>query len=307
MTVVIKNLLAKARVMYYPKPYKLTRSTWLRFAAHLLILSLIIFSHPFQAVAKEEDLLSPSAHEYRDLGYAEQQKGNYQAALAYYGKAISLGIRNAVLYNDMGVIYEQMGYPPRAEWFYLESIKMDEDYLPPYTNLAYFYKERNDTEKAIEYFRKRLMRCTKDDPWYDRINKELKSMLTPDFKDVIVLEDLEITSREMAAKTRRQAMEELYLETARADFHYRRGQEFMQNQQYEEAAAEFEQALSITPHNPKVSQDLSRVRYEQRAGMINARTYDALEKFNSGDLESAKKEFQDILATIPDEPNPVSK
>src|SRR3989338_9111911 len=106
-----------------------------RSTALLLFISCITF-HTYVFA----DIQEQAAEEYRVLGYAEQQKGNLSEALSYYTKAIELGLNNAVVLNDMGVLYEDINLNARAQEYYLKAIQSDRHYLPPYFNLAYLYQ-----------------------------------------------------------------------------------------------------------------------------------------------------------------------
>jgi len=73
-------------------------------AALLFFFSCIAFQH----IVSAEDIKGQTAEEYRALGYAAQQKGNLNEALSFYTKVITLGLKSAVLLNDMGVLYEEI-------------------------------------------------------------------------------------------------------------------------------------------------------------------------------------------------------
>ena len=60
-------------------------------------------------------------------------------------------MENAVLLNDMGVLYEEIDFYNRAENHYLKAIQLDNKYLPPYINLAYLYQRLGRAEKAAQY------------------------------------------------------------------------------------------------------------------------------------------------------------
>src|SRR3989338_7492967 len=109
-------------------------------SAFLFFISSITF-HTFVSAGILED----TAEKYRASGYEQQQKGNLNEALANYTKATSMGIENQVIYNDMGVLYENIDMTSRAEHYYLSAIKLDSGYLPAYNNLAYFYQKHGKT------------------------------------------------------------------------------------------------------------------------------------------------------------------
>ena len=114
----------------------------------LLFISCITFHTNVSAGIMEQ-----TAEDYRALGYAEQQKGNINEALAYYTKAATLGVENPALFNDMGVLYEGIDLNSRAKQYYLKAIQSDANYLPAYINLAYLYQRLGRKEKAALYFK----------------------------------------------------------------------------------------------------------------------------------------------------------
>jgi tetratricopeptide (TPR) repeat protein len=279
--------------MYYPilhpkNPAKIHQRVIL-----FLVFSVSLFT---QSNLFADILLDQEAEDYRVKGYEEQQNGRMDRALSYYEKAISLGVKNAVLFNDMGVIYEQIGIPKKAEEYYLNSIKINPKYLPPYTNLAYFYKEKGDTRRASAYFKARYKRASATDPWKEKVRQELLQ-LDPDFKKQIVLEEMEVTNQQLKEKARR----EFALQVERAERHFTCGEQLLAEKKFEEAIAEFDRALAITPENPQIIKTRQRAFYEQNIERIKRTAQKAIEKLDAGELESAKKDFQEILATIPND------
>src|SRR5262245_31496402 len=97
----------------------------------LSFISIITFHTDTLAVSKKQ-----LYNQYREQGIAEQQKGNLNEALTHFSKAVSLGSDDPALYNDMGVIYEQMGLLGTAEKYYGMALRKDRSYLPTYSNMA---------------------------------------------------------------------------------------------------------------------------------------------------------------------------
>jgi len=292
----VNILLAKTQNMYYSINRKLIVTAFL-----LLAISLTTYHPNIYA-----EVLFQSAEEYRTQGYEEQQKGHFDKALTNYSKAVSLGLENAKVYNDVGVVYEQLGIPDRAEQFYLKAIKQDKDYLPPYTNLAYLYQSIGNTQKAIFYFQERLERATDGDPWKEKVQQELFK-ISPEWKNQMIGDQLKKLDEELAKKALREAEEELSLQMSRAENHFQQAQQFLTDGNYEEAVLELDRALVATPHNPKILKAREDAIYQQGVEDIKRRTDNAIRKLDAGDVESAKKEFQQILATIPKESNQKSE
>jgi len=238
-----------------------------------------------------------AAQEYRSLGYQAQQEGDFDRALTFYAKAIALNPDDAWIYNNVGVIYEQMGLPEKAELQYLKALEIQPDYLPSYTNLAFLYKERGDTARAISYFRTRIDRALDDDEWVPLLVKELYA-LDPEIRETIVQDEL----KETGERLYQMAQEELSLDVARADGHYRRAKEFVEQHQFKEALAEVDKAQSLTPNNPKLQERRETILRDQRIFELKERARKAMELLDSGDMDSARQEFQKILTILPGEP-----
>lgn len=244
--------------------------------------------------------LTPQAQEYRDHGYGEQQKGRFKSALNYYLKALSLGIENAGLLNDIGVVYEHLESLDHAETYYLKAIQTDKDYLPSYTNLASLYQSAGYPDKAIPYLQERLRRAPADDPWKEKIRNKLYD-LDPRIKGQLVEIELEGIAREKAEDILRKTREEFNLEVLRAEKHYQRGRQLLDDRRFDEAIVEFDHALTVTPGNPKITKAREKAEYEKTMEGIKARMDEAARQLDAGELDAAKKEFQHILATIPKE------
>nr|CBH39654.1 conserved hypothetical secreted protein, containing tetratricopeptide repeats [uncultured archaeon]CBH39780.1 conserved hypothetical secreted protein, containing tetratricopeptide repeats [uncultured archaeon] len=100
---------------------------------------------------------------YIDLGKDEYNKGNYDAALYLFNKAIALNPDNSRLYNDRGLCYVVLGDIDNAISDFSKAIELKSDFLEAYYNrgLAYFgggkWKRALDNEegnKAIADFTK---------------------------------------------------------------------------------------------------------------------------------------------------------
>lgn len=150
-----------------------------------LIVMLCVFSSggnffAQRAMAKpaqeDPDQLHLQAQQYRQAGLEKQRIGNLAEALSLYQKAIVIDPGYAVAYNDLGVIYEAMGFPERAEESYLKSLKIDPGYLSAYSNLALFYENQRDLEKAAFYWGKRAQIGSPDDPWTQKASCRFKDI-----------------------------------------------------------------------------------------------------------------------------------
>jgi tetratricopeptide (TPR) repeat protein len=289
----VKSSLEKLKFMYYPMYQNVSGKFRLAAAVILFSVSLFVCLSPIFA----ENIMQPAAQDYRVQGYEAQQKGNYDQALVFYLKAISLGDKTALLYNDIGVVYEELGVFDRAQENYEQAIAEDPQYLSAYSNLAYMFKEQGNKEKALEYFRKRYELSGTDDPKKEKIFEEILA-LDPTYKQRLIRSELETTSQALQQK----AQDEFNQDVARSERHFQKGQQYLQEKNYEKALLEIDRALGLTPQNPKLVRAKEQVLHEQKIAEVKARTNEALKKLDAGELDAAKAEFQNILAIIPNEP-----
>ena len=236
------------------------------------------------------------AAEYRSIGYQAQQEGDFDRALTFYSKALAIGKEDAWVYNNVGVIYEQMGLVDQAEVNYLKALEIDSNYLPPYTNLAFLYKERGDIPRTISYLRTRIEYAPENDEWVPLLVAELNE-IDPAYREALVETQLEETDRRLY----QMAQEELSLDVARADGHYRAAKELAGRNLFKEAIGEINKALALTPDNPKLQKTRGEILYNQRVFDIKKKVETAVEFLDFGDMDSARQEFQKIITILPGE------
>ena len=258
-----------------------------------LIISIFLVTFPVIIFA---EILDDAAEEYHQKAYSAQQKGNLEQALTYYSKALSLGLHDPAVYNDIGNLYEQLGTGDRAADYYREAIRTDPNYLPSYTNLGYFYIERGETAKAGPYLRKRLEKAPADDPWRKTIEDELLKV-DPAYKQEQVDKQTKKLNEELTEKAR----EKFNLQIVRSEKHYQQGQTYLTEKKYKEATLEFTRALSLTPNNPRILRAREDAVYKSRVENIRKRANSAIEKLETKDVGSSRKQFEDILTHFPNE------
>jgi len=265
--------------------------------ALLLAFSCITF-HTIVSAGITED----TAEKYRSLGYAEQQKGNIDQALSYYIKATTLGVDNAALLNDMGVLYEDIDFNTKAAHYYSKAIKKDEQYLPAYINLAYLYKKMGRVDEAAWYFKMRYELGNPTDPWAQKAKEELLK-LKPEYQSWA--RDLEASalSSELIAKSK----DEFYERVERSQQHFQKGEQLFNQDLFEEAMTEFNRAIQLAPNNPKIQDARKRTLIELTKEKINSQSEQAIKMLEAGDTSSARHEIQKILTAIPEEPLLISR
>lgn len=289
--------LAKAAKVYY-----LIRKKLVTFAHHsyssFFIISIFVTAFPSIAFTDEK---LKTAEEYRIKGFEEQQKGNFEKSFQYYVKSLSLMPDNAGILNDIGILYEQMGFEPKAEEYYLKAIRVDKEYLPPYMNLAYMYQKLGETEKAIRYFEKRIKLSRGDDPWAARAREELMK-LDPQRQKQAIADSAQHLESELVQK----AQAEFSLQIMRAEGHYQDGLKLYKKKDYAGAVEAFDQALTFTPDNPKIQRIRDKAVKARNKEEVRQRSKQALQMLEEGDPKSAEEEFRKILTILPKESDPES-
>jgi Flp pilus assembly protein TadD len=109
-------------------------------------------------------------------GYQAWHAGNRAEAIAYYKNALELDPQQLDALNSLGVIYEEMGFTDKAEEKYLSVLKLNDDYMPAYSNLGYLYWNQGDIANAIHYFQKRAQYGGSRDPWAVKAKKALETI-----------------------------------------------------------------------------------------------------------------------------------
>lgn len=259
-----------------------------------LITLLLFFSQITSNSLSHADPKLDTAEDYRVKGYEEQQKGNFNDALTFYTKAVSLGSQNPSLYNDIGVLYERIGFDSRAEQYYLKALKMSKDYLPAYSNLAYFYKRHKQMDKAVQYLRMRVELGDPKDAWTKKAREELLA-ISPEYRAEI----LRIEAKKLEAELAQQAQEEFERKISLANAYFRKGQEYFTAKEYKKAMKEFDECLSITPQNPDALTARRQAQLELSKQNMQASYERAMSMLEAGNTASAKYELQRMLSTLP--------
>ena len=269
----------------------------LTITALLVIISTFTFHKNVFAGSKETQ-----AEEYRSQGLEQQQKGNLETALTFYTKAVELGLENAAVFNDLGVLYEQFNLGSKAEDYYLKALKFDPQYLPTYTNLGYFYKQSGSLGKAEQFFRKRYLLSAEEDPWKEKMEKELLQ-IDPRYKDWFTALAAEKLNEEMV----RRAQEEFYDKLNRSAQFFKNGQLFYEQCKYEEAIEEYDHALELMPDSPKILAARDQASIDLAKQEIQEQSDRAVQMIHQGEYIGAKDEIQEILTTLQNKPNLISE
>jgi tetratricopeptide (TPR) repeat protein len=236
------------------------------------------------------------AEEHRNLGLIEQKKGNLVQALSFYVKAYELGLESPVILNDIAIIYDGMGLKSKAEEFYKQAISTDDDYLPPYMNLAYLYLNYGQDELAFQFFKKRFERSVRNDPWGQKAKEEMLK-IRPEMITWVVTQEAKALDQELIMK----AHEEFAGKLERSSSHFQQGKKYETDGQFAQAFLEYEKALELTPGNPKVLEAKRQLKIQRAKEEFEKRSAHVARMLEAGHTHSAKDEIRNMLATIPNE------
>jgi len=100
----------------------------------------------------------PKALKEFDRGNKEREKGNSQAALEHYQKALRIDANFYPALNNMGTIYERQGKHSQAEDAFLRAMKINPDDGESYINLGHVLYEEGQYGPAIDRLNEGLKR-----------------------------------------------------------------------------------------------------------------------------------------------------
>jgi len=92
---------------------------------------------------------------YLDTGIVYYDKNDYDKALEYYNKSITMWPRPDAYYN-IGIIYDEKQDDDKALEYYNKAIELKPDYVSPYLNIGAVYHHKQDYDKALEYYNKAI-------------------------------------------------------------------------------------------------------------------------------------------------------
>jgi tetratricopeptide (TPR) repeat protein len=264
-------------------------------AVFLFIFSVVTFHNTAFA-----GLFSNVAEEYHSQGYEAQLKGDYREALAYYYKAVATDPEDAAYQNDLGLVYEHLGQDKDAEASYLNALALDPQYLPPYANLGFLYKKKQNYVKAIFFLQKRIDLGDPTDPWTQKTREELEKLYdsAPHYKEKFVKAQAQRMNLQVSQSARQNFQNQMHV----ANAEYERGVQLLKAKKTADAVRAFNASLAFAPENPKVVKARDEAVRQFRKEQVMARAEAAVEMMDQGKEEAAKQEFNRILTMIPNQP-----
>lgn len=216
----------------------------------ILGAAVIITACAFSVFCAEEEGLNEfqkQARDYRQEGLRLQKDGDYEGALNLLQKSIEMDPGYASAHNDIGIIYESLGFPEQAEASYLEAARLSPELPGPYSNLALFYESQDRQKEAIDYWAKRAKTGAEDDPWKKRAQDRFNELLAqnPEIQEKYVAEESRLLIDAVAQEKRAKKIEEekqsqeLYLSSRK---HYK-------NADYQKTLEDLDRSLGLDPDN----------------------------------------------------------
>ena len=86
--------------------------------------------------------------------FQKQKKKNFKIAISQYKKLIDINPNLALVYYNLGLIYEQLEETEVAKKNYKKSVKVDPLFFHSYNNLGILFQKQGEKEKAIDNFKK---------------------------------------------------------------------------------------------------------------------------------------------------------
>ena len=104
-------------------------------------------------MSDEKDLTIKEAF---DLAIQNHKNNNLQEAQNYYQKVLKIDPNLAVVHNNLGIIFKELGEIQKAQSCYEKAIKGDPNFAEPYHNLGFLFQCEGDIQKAKSYYEKAI-------------------------------------------------------------------------------------------------------------------------------------------------------
>jgi Tfp pilus assembly protein PilF len=88
----------------------------------------------------------------RDFGMLQFEQKNYAEAANHLAKAVELGVKEAPIYNFLGISYSRTGRLQKAVESYRQALELDPNLAEAHLNLAYAYEQMNRTNDARQEY-----------------------------------------------------------------------------------------------------------------------------------------------------------
>jgi tetratricopeptide (TPR) repeat protein len=125
----------------------------------VILISLLLVTAVFSAMVLSEGCGADRGNRSRELlrrGNGHFDKGEFEAAVADYTKAIEIEPDYSDAYNNRGLTYSDRGDKDRAIADYTKAIELKPDYAEAYYNRGVDYSDKRDKDRAIADYRRSL-------------------------------------------------------------------------------------------------------------------------------------------------------
>lgn len=104
----------------------------------------------------EAEKVTYNSDYYNTKGQEFYQKKEYDNAIEYFGKSITVDKRNAQAYNNLGMAYLLKNNPHESIKYFKKANSVNKTYTQPLVNLAAVYKQLGDKKNQFYYLQKAI-------------------------------------------------------------------------------------------------------------------------------------------------------
>lgn len=232
------------------------------FAAFVAGAMAVMCCAAVEAKVSTQDL--ERARNFRRQAITAQNEGDINRALLLYSRAVVFNPEDAVLYNDLGLVYQALKKYPQAKAAFQKAIELDQRYAAPYYNIGLLYQEQGQFDLAVFNFRKRVDMGDPLDPWTLKAQEALEEIYArlPALNRDRIIE----SAAEMEFYIARDKLfaRDLAVRQAVTDFNvaFMHGRNAFRNANYGWAVKHFEDALRINPESYEARHALERSRQQ---------------------------------------------
>jgi len=228
LAVVVKNLFSKYRM-------------GLIIAASMMVMALSVTTWMRNEVWRDDvalwsDVIRKNPDNYRgwtNLGYAYKQRGNLQAAMADYDRALQLKPDYYFALSNKGVLLGRVGKTDEAILLFKKALQFKPDYALALNNLGVALASKDETDAAAAYFLKALA-------------------VKPDYLDACVNLGNALSNKGKYEQSLQQYIEALRIQPDSAAIHNKTGVILHYLKRYPEAIQHYDKAMKLDMHNGDV-------------------------------------------------------
>lgn len=242
-----------------------------------------------------------------NLGVMLQKKGDFQGATAEYNAAQAIDPNNQILRLNLGTFFQAQGNIPMAIKAYDSILQVDPTNMLTHYYRATALKQSGDIKGAIEEFQIALKLKPDYIPAKKSLFETVKLIQNPD-ESLMMLDNISKTYPDDAVAQYNFAYA-LHLQNKTDDAlaYYRKAVSidpgltdgylniatiYKEKNQYAEARAVLQNALSVNPDNKKIKESLAQMQEDT----VIAGCKQADEKYRHGDYEGAIIDYKKIIS-----------